>query len=459
MPQTQINCPQCRTPFVADIHQLFDVEVNPQAKQIFLSGIFNIVECPHCGFQGRISTPLVYHDPNKELLLTFFPSEMGLSVPEQQKSIGPLINQIVNNLPQEKRKGYLLSPRTMLTLQGMLETVLEADGITKEMITAQEERLKLIQKLMNSSSDVRIEIIHTEDEMIDGDFFGILSRLMESAIIQRDEDSAEKLNELQNALLEHSSHGQKLKTEAAVVQDAIQSLRDLGDKVNRENILELVLQAESDSKVRAYAQLVRSAMDYQFFQMLSDRIERARTKGKERLKEIREKLLQYTKEVDEELAARSEIARRNLETILQADDMRAALEQNINSVDEFFVQEVTQSLERARKAGELEHSSRLQQILDIINELSEPPEEFKFIEELLDLAEDHDALEKAVKSKKEKISPDLVQMIRSLITQTMASVDQAKGEEKKEQKEVLSKLQLVHEAILRFSMRQSFQSK
>lgn len=459
MAKTQIKCPQCGAPFIADIHQLFDVGANSQAKQVFLSGNFNIVECPHCGFQGRLSTPLVYHDPNKELLLTHFPPEMGQSVTEQQKSIGPLINQVMNNLPQDKRKGYLLNPKTMFTVQGMLETILAADGITKEMIKAQEDRLKLIQKLMDSSDDAQIEIILDENEKIDSDFFGILSRIMESAIIQQDEDSAKKLNELQKTLLEHSSYGKKLKVEANVVQEVIRSLQNLGDNIDRANILDLILKSDSDSKLRAYAQLARPVMDYQFFQMLSDRIEKARKQGKERLKEIRGKLLQYTKEVDEELAARSEIARRNLEAILQTDDMRTALEQNISAVDEFFIQAVNQSLENARKAGDLEHSSRLQLILDIIDELSAPPEELKIIEELLKHADNRDALERELNSLKEKITPELVQMSSSLVTQTMASVDQAKGDERKEQEEVLLNLQAIHQAILRFSMRKSFQSK
>ena len=157
MPQTQINCPQCRQPIVADINQLFDVGENPQAKQIFLSGGFNLAQCPHCGYQGMLSMPLVYHDPEKELLLTYFPPEMGLPLEEQQKSIGPLINRVVNNLPQEKRKGYLLNPKTMLTLQVMLETILEGDGITKEMIQAQQDRINLIQRLLEAKDDARVE--------------------------------------------------------------------------------------------------------------------------------------------------------------------------------------------------------------------------------------------------------------------------------------------------------------
>ena len=69
MPKTQVNCPQCRQPILADVQQLFDAGENPQDKQIFMSGGFNIAECPLCGYQGRLSMALVYHDPDKELLL------------------------------------------------------------------------------------------------------------------------------------------------------------------------------------------------------------------------------------------------------------------------------------------------------------------------------------------------------------------------------------------------------
>ena len=150
MPQTRTSCPRCHQPIMADINQLFDTNIDPQAKQKILSGQFNVANCPNCGFQGTLSTPLVYHDPEKELLLTFFPPELGLPVNEQEKLIGPLINQAVNKLPLEKRKAYILRPQTMFTMQVMIEKILESDGITKEMIQNQEKKIALIRELMTS---------------------------------------------------------------------------------------------------------------------------------------------------------------------------------------------------------------------------------------------------------------------------------------------------------------------
>ena len=120
--------------------------------------------------------------------------------------------------------------------------------------------------------------------------------------------------------------------------------------------------------------------------------------GRERLAEIREKLLTYTNEVDDEIASRNEVARKNVEAILQAEDLKATIEANIDAIDEFFIQAVSDALEDARKAGDLGHSARLQQILDIINELSAPPPEFKFVEELLAISDDENALKAAVEA-------------------------------------------------------------
>jgi len=457
MTQTQISCPQCRQPIVADINQLFDAGENPQAKQIFLSGAFNLAQCPQCGYQGMLTMPLVYHDPEKELLLTYFPPEMALSLEEQQKSIGPLINRVVNNLPQEKRKGYLLNPKAMLTLQVMLETILEGDGITKEMIQAQQDRINLIQRLLEAKDHARDEIIQEEDEMIDGDFFGILSRLMESAMMGQDEASAKELNDLQQTLLERSTKGKELKAESEEVQAAMQSLRDLGDDVSRDKLLDLIIETPSDIRLRAIARLARPGLDYTFFQMLSERIERARKGGRERLAEIREKLLTYTSEVDAEIANRSEAARKNVDAVLQAEDLKATIEANIDAIDEFFVQAVTDALEDARKAGDLEHSARLQQILDTINELSGPTPEFKFVEELLAISDDENALKTAVEARGEEITSELIQMINTLVSQTMANLDQADGDEKIQRQDILERLRVVNNAVLGYSMRRSFQ--
>ena len=458
MPQTQMNCPQCQQPIIADVQPLFDVGANPQDKQNFLSGTHNMAQCQSCGFQGMLGTPIVYHDPEKELLLTFVPGELGLPMEEQERIIGPMITQVVNNLPQEQRKGYLFSPRTMLTIQGMLETVLEADGITKEMIKAQEERMNLIQRLIAASEENRIEIIKQEDEQIDSELFSMLSSLMQAAVSGQEESTARHLNELQKLLIENSTQGKALKADSDEYQAAMQSLQDLGESLNRESLLELVMSAPTEIRLRAYVQFVRRGMDYEFFALLSSRIDAASDSEKERLTDIRTKLLNYISEYDEEMAAHLEATRKNIELLLQAPDIEEAVQQNIEAIDELFVQTVAKELEDARKEGNLDRSSRCRQILNVIEQAAAPPAELGLVEELMDYVDDEAAMNEALEAHADEITPDLLQVLTGLIAQGQSVVEEVKGEENEQHEDALASIQKVYEAVLRFAMRKSFKA-
>src|SRR5512136_777771 len=169
--KTQIACPRCRQPIVAQIEQLFDISSDPGAKQRLLGGVSNYAVCRNCGYSGPLATPIVYHDNEKELLLTYFPPELALPVNEQEKLIGPLITQVMNRLPTEKRKGYLLRPQSFLTYQSMIEKILEKDGVSKEMLDEQQKRLNLIQRLLQATSpDVRAIIIKENQAVLDETF-------------------------------------------------------------------------------------------------------------------------------------------------------------------------------------------------------------------------------------------------------------------------------------------------
>ena len=78
MPKTQTACPQCHQPNIVEVQQIFDQGQDPTAKQKLLNGTVNVIQCPTCGYSGMIATPIVYHDPEKELLLTFFPPESNI---------------------------------------------------------------------------------------------------------------------------------------------------------------------------------------------------------------------------------------------------------------------------------------------------------------------------------------------------------------------------------------------
>ncbi|MCF6277753.1 MAG: CpXC domain-containing protein, partial [Anaerolineales bacterium] len=182
MPQQQIACPQCKQPVMVNVEQLFDVTSDPGAKQRLLGGVSNFARCQVCHYEGPLATPIIYHDADKELLLTYFPPELAIPVNEQERIVGPLITQITNKLPPEKRKGYLLNPQTFFTYQSMMERILGADGITPEMIKAQQERVTLIEKLLSAKGDdVRQEIVKQDPALFYAQFFALFGTHRQAA--------------------------------------------------------------------------------------------------------------------------------------------------------------------------------------------------------------------------------------------------------------------------------------
>jgi len=196
----------------ANIEQLFDVTQDPQAKQRLLGGVSNMARCPHCGFQGRLATPIVYHDNSKELLLTFFPPELNVPLNEQEKTFGPLIKKVTDALPAEKRKGYLLKPVPNLSYESMVKLILEKDGVTPEMLKDQQDRVAVIERLIQASSkDVRSELIKQNVNLIDEQFFALFSRLAQSAAGSGQQEIAQAMVDLQNQLLEETEFGRQLR--------------------------------------------------------------------------------------------------------------------------------------------------------------------------------------------------------------------------------------------------------
>lgn len=443
MPKTRISCPNCRQPVTADVDQLFDVAADPSARQRLLSGTANYIQCPTCGYQGTLASPLVYHDPDKELLLTFVPPELGLPRNEQERIIGSLINQVVNNLPQERRKAYLLRPQATLTMQGLVERVLEAEGITKEMIQAQQQRLNLIQRLANASSeDVMIEMAKQEDSLIDEEFFGLLRRLVEASVMGGDRQSAQALAGLQEALLPVTTFGQNLQAQQQEIEAAVADLRAAGRDLNREKLLELILAAPNETRMSALVGLARPVMDYQFFQLLSERVDQAQGDEKQRMSALRETLLEMTRQIDQQVEAQAQQSRQLMQQIMDSEDIGEAMMESLPAVDEFFIQELNASVEQARRSGDLERLGKLQKMVEVLQQVSSSPPEVAWIEELLD-APDDGTQQKMLEANPDRLTPDFLSALSNLATQV----------EQSDEKELGERISNLYRTALRVSMR------
>ena len=148
-----VPCPRCQGQFQAQVETVIDVKADPSAKGRMMNGAVNLATCPQCGNRVMLQLPFIYHDAEKELALIYAPMSAGQDEAARQKAIGQLTKGVMDNLPPADRKGYLLQPQEFLTLENLVKKVLEAEGITDEVIAEQQEKLELLQRLVDTEDD------------------------------------------------------------------------------------------------------------------------------------------------------------------------------------------------------------------------------------------------------------------------------------------------------------------
>ena len=371
---------------MAPILSIIDVGQHPEIKAPFLLGQINVAACPQCGNAGRLGAPLVYHDPDKELLLTYLPPELGLTEADQQRLIGDLTNRVMSALPPEKRKGYLLRPRSFLRLEGMIEAILQADGITPEMLESQRAKATLLDRLLRATSEQARQIIAQEnDSQIDAEFFRLLTLNIELAETEGQSQTSAQLRDLRSQLFDWTTTGRQIAARE-------RAIRELGTQVSRETLLEKLVNAalaRDNLRVEAMVTVARPIIDYLFYQQLTHRIEAAEQAGKtqeaETLRILRQNILDLTTQLDERVRQARQEAARFLDHILASEDLEQAVRANLDRFDTLLLEVLALALEEAERSGPSERAAKLRQVSDILLQLvqeSQPPE-IQFINQLL----------------------------------------------------------------------------
>ena len=429
---TQIQCPNCSSPIQARVQQLVDVGQDPSAKSRLLSGSFNRVQCPVCGFDGAVTTPVVYHDPEHELLLTFVPVEVNMPKNEQERLIGQMINRLMDKLAPEQRKAYLLQPQSVLTMQGLVERVLETEGITKEDIEAQQAKMRLFEDLIRLPEDQLEAFIMEHDNDIDATFMQLLSLTLQST---PDPSAQEAVSQRLTKILEFSTFGKKLRAQEAELRAATESLRELSqENLTLETLMQLFIDAPTDERVAALTNLTRPALDYGFFQALSERIEAAEGDESTRLTALRAQILEVTEEIDKIQEARATQAGSLLRALIDAEDLDQAIQEAIPLIDELFIGTLQANLRAAREGKEEKLVTRLEQIENRIEKLimdSMPPS-LRLAQSLLEI-EDEEQAKVMLESQADNIDENLLNSL-------MSSVDKLENSGEKQSAEHLRRL-------------------
>ena len=380
MPQ-HITCPNCQTPFSTDIISVVDVGRHPELKTRLLSGTLNVAQCPNCGAGIQLSSPMIYHDPAHELFMAYVPMEMNLPHVEQQKLIGEMVRQVMDNTPPEKRRAYMLQPLTIINLQTFYEKVLETEGITKEMINRQRKQAELVETLATADKETSLQLIEQHKDEIDETFFGLVESALQSALQDNDSKETLQLTNLQARLYRHTDVGQRIEKQRAALRKFQQAAQKQGG-LSPELVLDHILNNEdSADTVEAIGRMVQSGLNYQFFQLMTNTIDRRRKKGNEagaaRLEEYREMLLDMQREAREETQQMMQQASGTLQAVLSAESPRQAIRDHLDEMDDAFLYLLNMSLAQAEQAGNKEQAQALRALQQMISEEIEeqmPPE-------------------------------------------------------------------------------------
>ncbi len=410
MPQVmlaRVTCPGCRNPFDTPVEQVLDVRDDPSGKIRVLNGLVNVAACPHCGVRGALNLPFLYHDPDNELALLYMPLEAGRSDLERQQAIGKLTSTVMDSLPPEERKMYLLQPQIFLTLENLANKILEADGVTPEMIEQQRARVELLQRMLDSTSDEVLEaMIKENDASIDAGFFRLLGVNLEIAQATGRAADMRQILAVRGKLLELSSEGQVVSARGEMVEA-------LRTQPTREKLLDLLIQAPDEPTRGLLITLGRPLLDYSFFQALTARIESAPDEAEqERLKGLRKEVLDVRDRLDEATRALHEARAGLLRDLLLSDDRETLARRLLPELDEVFLNVLATNLEEARASGNGQIVEALQSIWDLILRLTEEsmPPEVRFLNRLMD-AEEETEVERLLQENRDLVTERLIQFM------------------------------------------------
>jgi hypothetical protein len=247
-------------------------------------------------------------------------------------------------------------------------------------------------------------MVKQNEKDLDGEFFSILAAMLEQAGAMGDEKMAGRLTMLRDNLMPLTAWGKKAQRQRA----AVESLKDLKTP---EEFLDRIIAADED-EATAITLAARPALDYEFFQALTARVDAATGAEKERLTRLREQLLTLTQNLDEATRASVEDSVQTLQEIINSPSPRSAVREHIDDIDDVFMTVLSRNMQAAQEKKDEALLQRLSMVYDEIMGMMQQsaPPEVQFINELV-MAPYPDGTRKLLADNREMVTPELVDLI------------------------------------------------
>ncbi len=413
--EISVKCPVCGLEFTVPAFSIVDAEDMPAEVQALILGELNAYSCPRCGTSVRLENPLFFHDAKRQLAYVYIPPQVEISPQERQRIIGEMTRAIMARLPQEHPKAYLLQPREFLSLPNMLDAIMEALGVDKEILEERRRKSELIYQLLNVMDDSVAfhSLVGEHKDVLDEEFYALLRYARDAALSVGHKEEAERLEQLRQKLLPLTAWGRREKA----YDDAVAFLKS---EPTREELLDRVLSTSDDEELSALVTVLRPLFDYTFFRMLTERIEKAEKKKEleeaQRLRTLRQKLLELVEKVDQEAKEVLDKALNLLRDLLVAPDLDKAIEERKGEIDDVFLSFLSSEIKFAEEQGLSDVVKRLEEVWNAIvrHFRGDVPPEVAFIETLLVL--DYPEETRAYLEKhRDELTPEVFKLMEFLI--------------------------------------------
>jgi len=220
----------------------------------------------------------------------------------------------------------------------------------------------------------------------------------------------ELLTELHEKLLPLTEVGQRILKQRRAVEK-------LGEQPTRDNIMQAILDGDLD-EVEAITFVAHAALDYAFFQALTEHIEAASGEEREQLEEKRQRMLKMTEQLRASDEERLQAAAAVIQELLSAEDMDKAIDEMLPYLDRTVIALLQMNIVQAEEQGATAAATRLRQLHDAIMQRVEEamPPQLVLLMQLIE-ANYPDETRAILKENKELVDDAFITFVEAYIEQ------------------------------------------
>lgn len=162
--QYNITCPSCGLQQQVDLYEAVNVSTDPQLKDALMHNWLNRVECPDCNTTFRVDMPLLYSDPQHNILIHWMPASDEMPREQILDEFDQTLDQINDIMPED-----VAVPRVRLVLSRveLVELIYLIEGgynqrvveyvkysiYTRNLETVDPQRYRLLLNVEDSSAE------------------------------------------------------------------------------------------------------------------------------------------------------------------------------------------------------------------------------------------------------------------------------------------------------------------